>query len=60
MSALADALEAYEMAIALGADSITRADRLQDLINADAAHTLQDVINTGKADITRTYEKEQR
>ena len=47
MSALADALEAYEFAIACGADSLLKAERLQDVINA------------GRADIARTYEKEE-
>ena len=47
MSALADALDAYCHSIACGAGSLLKAERLQD------------VINTGKADIARTYEKEQ-
>ena len=46
MSDLASALDKYCHAIACGADSLTKAERLQD------------VINTGKADITRTYGQE--
>lgn len=47
MSDLANALDAYCHSIACGADSLLKAERLQDVINA------------GRADIARTYEQEQ-